>query len=120
MCNTADCLFYGSRIVRMITINNVPKFAATDVCNILGYVNANKILGRFCDSTPEYVRLATRGGVQSVRVIGIDDVRAILARSRRRNAARFRAWFEGEAVPFNVSMWPARPDAFLVASQGVR
>ena len=40
MCNTADCLFYGSRIVRMITINNVPKFAATDVCNILGYVNA--------------------------------------------------------------------------------
>jgi hypothetical protein len=47
MSNTPANLSYGKRTVRMIVMNGIPKFSATDICNILGYVNPNKTLGRF-------------------------------------------------------------------------
>ena len=99
MRNIPDKLAYGKRSIRMVLLNGVPKFSATDICNILGYVNPNKTLGRFCNSEPEYIRLHTAGGPQNVRRIEIDDIRDILCRSRRKNVPRFRNWFENVAIP---------------------
>jgi prophage antirepressor-like protein len=97
--NKAAQIAYGKRTVRVITMNGVPKFSATDICNILGYVNPNKTIGRFCDSSPEYIKIGTTGGPQNVRMIGIDDIRSILARSRHKNVRRFRNWFENKVFP---------------------
>ena len=99
MSNIPLTIPYGKRIVRLVMMNGLPKFCATDICDILGYVNPNKTLGRFCDSTPEYVKMNTAGEPQNFRMIGTDDVRAILARSRRRNVGRLKKWFEEKVVP---------------------
>ncbi len=99
MSNTPANLAYGKRTVRMVVMNGVPKFSATDICNILGYVNPNKTLGRFCNSSPEYVRMDTAGGPQNVRMIGTEDIRAILSRSRHKAVRRLREWFETKVIP---------------------
>lgn len=111
MSNAPANLSYGKRTIRMVVMNGVPKFSATDICNILGYVNPNKTLGRFCDSSPEYVRMDTAGGPQNVRMIGTEDVRAILSRSRRKTVGRLRKWLEEEVVPaFSL------PDVLIVCT----
>ena len=99
MSNTPANLAYGKRTIRMVVMNGVPKFSATDICNILGYVNPNKTLGRFCNSSPEYVRMDTAGGPQNVRMIGTEDIRAILSRSRHKAVRRLREWFETKVIP---------------------
>ena len=92
MSNIPAALAYGKRSIRMVVINGIPKFSATDICNILGYIKANKILGRYCDSTPEYIRLHTPGGVQSLRMIEKSDIESILSHSKRRTVPRVRKW----------------------------
>ena len=59
MSNIPAALAYGKRTIRMVVMNGIPKFSATDICNILGYVNPNKTLGRFCESSPEYIKMQT-------------------------------------------------------------
>lgn len=99
MSNTPTNLAYGKRTVRMVVMNGVPKFSATDICDILGYVNPNKTLKHFCDSSPEYVRMDTAGGPQNVRMIGTEEIRAILSRSRRKAVRRLQEWFETKVIP---------------------
>ena len=79
MSNIPHTIAFGRRQVRTVVMNGVRKFSATDICNILGYVNPNKIINRYCDSTPEYVRLATTGGPQNCRMIEAKDIRDILS-----------------------------------------
>ena len=43
MSNIPAALAYGKRTIRMVVMNGVPKFSATDICNILGYVNPNTL-----------------------------------------------------------------------------
>ncbi len=85
---------FGKRPIRTVIINGVQKFSATDICNILGYNNPNKIIGYYCNSTPEYMRLATKGGPQNLRMIDVADIRAILSHSRRKVAGRLRRWLD--------------------------
>jgi prophage antirepressor-like protein len=107
MSNTPANLSYGKRTVRMVVMNGIPKFSATDICNILGYVNPNKTIGRFCDSSPEYIRMNTTGGPQNVRMIGTEDIRSILDRSRHKNVRRLRNWFENKVMAaFQINTVP--------------
>lgn len=92
MSNYPVLIPYGKRSIRTVTLNGVIKFSATDICNILGYIKANKILGRYCDSTPEYIRMHTPGGVQSLRMIEKSDIESILSHSKRRTVPRVRKW----------------------------
>ncbi len=99
MSNIPAALAYGKRTIRMVVMNGIPKFSATDICNILGYVNPNKTLGRFCDSSPEYVKMQTTGGPQNVRIVSPDDIRSILQHSTRTNVPKLSAWFEKNVFP---------------------
>ena len=99
MSNTPEIIPFGKRSVRLVTMNGVTKFSATDICNILGYTNAHKILGRYCDSTPEYIRLDTPGGVQNVRVIAQADIEAILSHSKRPAVPALRRWLHERTAP---------------------
>jgi len=111
MSNTPANLAYGKRTVRAVIMNGVPKFSATDICNILGYVNPNKTLGRFCNSSPEYVKMDTAGGPQNVRMIGIGDIDAILSRSRHKKVGRLRKWLDEKVIPAF-----AMPDVLIVCT----
>lgn len=99
MSNIPAELAYGKRTIRMVVMNGIPKFSATDICNILGYINPNKTLGRFCESAPEYVKMQTSGGPQNVRIISPDDIRDIFRHSRRSNATKLKNWFENKVFP---------------------
>ena len=99
MSNIPHTIAFGRRQVRTVVMNGVRKFSATDICNILGYVNPNKILGRYCNSTPEYVRLATTGGPQNCRMIEAKDIRDILSHSRRKIVRRLRRWLDEVTAP---------------------
>ena len=99
MRNAPALIHHDPRIVRSVTMNGVTKFSATDICNILGYTNAHKILGRYCDSTPEYIRLDTPGGVQNVRVIAQADIEAILSHSKRPAVPALRRWLHERTAP---------------------
>ena len=96
MSNTPEIIPFGKRSVRLVTMNGVTKFSATDICNILGYTKANKILGRYCNSTPAYIRMRTAGGPQYVRVIERADIEAILNHSKRPAAPALRQWLDRE------------------------
>ena len=96
MRNAPALIHHDPRIVRSVTMNGVTKFAAIDICNILGYPKANKILGRYCNSTPEYIRMRTAGGPQYVRVIERADIEAILNHSKRPAAPALRQWLDRE------------------------
>jgi len=104
MSNKPESISYGKRLVRTVTINGIRKFSATDICNILGYNNPNKILGRYCNSTPEYVRLETKGGLQNCRMITAEDIRAILSRSRRKAVPRLRRWLDEVTAPSVIAV----------------
>jgi len=104
MCNQPVNLPFGKRIVRTVTMNGIRKFSATDICNILGYPNPNKILGRYCGSAPEYVRLGTSGGPQNCRMIGADDIREILVHSRRKVVIRLGKWLDRVTAPAVVAV----------------
>lgn len=99
MSNIPAALAYGKRSIRMVVMNGIPKFSATDICNILGYVNPNKTLGRFCESSPEYIKMQTTGGPQNVRIIAPNDIRDIFRHSRRRNVPQLKNWFETKVFP---------------------
>ena len=99
MSNIPHILTFGNRRVRTVVMNGVRKFSATDICNILGYVNPNKTLGRYCDSAPEYVRLETTGGPQNCRMISVADIRSVLSHSRRRVVPRLRRWLDSVTAP---------------------
>ena len=99
MSNIPHTLAFGRRQVRTVVMNGVRKFSATDICNILGYVNPNKTLGRYCDSAPEYVRLETAGGPQNCRMISVVDIRSVLSHSRRRIVPRLRRWLDSVTAP---------------------
>ena len=100
MSNTPEIIPFGKRPVRLVTINGVAKFAAKDICNILGCFKPNKILGHYCDSTPEYILLDTPGGAQNVRVIDLEDIFDILEHCRSRNAKQFRKWIKETVIPY--------------------
>lgn len=104
MSNHPVNLTFGKCIVRTVTMNGIRKFSATDICNILGYSNPNKILGRCCGSMPEYVRLETSGGPQNCRMIGADDIRDILVHSRRKIAVRLGKWLDKVSAPTYVAI----------------
>ena len=118
MSNTPEIIPFGKRSVRLVTMNGVTKFSATDICNILGYPKANKILGRYCDSTPEYIQMRTAGGPQYVRVIDIEDIFDILEHCRSRNAKQFRKWIEETVIPYLMLRMRPVVDPIVIISLG--
>jgi len=118
MSNTPEIIPFGKRSVRLVTMNGVAKFAATDICNILGYSKPNKILGRTCNSTPEYIRLDTPGGVQNVRMIDIEDIFDILEHCRSRNAKQFRKWIEETVIPYLMLRMRPVAEPIVIISLG--
>ena len=92
MANYPETLYYGKRPIRTITMNGVTKFVARDLCGILGYPRADKMLNPFVATAPEYICFKTTGGTQAVRVVEREDLETVLSRCRHRNAPKLLAW----------------------------
>jgi len=91
MSNKPETIFCGETPVRIFTMNGRIKYAARDLCGILGYSRADKMLATV-NSRPEYIDVITRGGTQKVRVVEDRDIEKLLRHCRRRNAEKLRDW----------------------------
>ena len=98
MCNVPVLIPCGNHTVRTINLDGITLFVAKDICNILGSAKANKILGRYCDSRPGYMRMVTPGGLQYIRVIDQDDIEAILSHSQSPAVPLLRSWLNSGGV----------------------
>ena len=98
MPNKPETVFYGATPIRTFTMNGRIKYAARDLCGIIGYSRADKMLATI-NSRPEYIDTITSGGTQKLRVAERRDIEKVLDRSRHRNAAKFRDWLRKGAKP---------------------
>ena len=67
--NALSPLFFDDGRVRVIVIHGEPHFVARDVCERLGYRDANSAVALHCKGPANYHPLPTGGGIQTVRVI---------------------------------------------------
>ena len=91
MPNKPETVFYGETPIRTFTMNGRTKYAARDLCGILGYSRADKMLAAV-NSRPEYIDAITRGGTQKLRVAERGDIEKVLDRCHHRNVEPLRRW----------------------------
>ena len=94
---------YGAP-VRTITIDGEPYFVGKDVCDALGYVNANKAMQDHCrkggnDKITQSYAFATQQGMQSLRVISEFNMYRLIMHSTLPAAEKFEKWVVEEVLP---------------------
>ena len=91
MPNKPETVFCGETPVRTFAVNGRTKFAARDLCGIIGYPAPHKMLAS-AHSRPEYIDAMTPGGTQKLRVAEREDIEKVLSHCRHRNAGKLRNW----------------------------
>lgn len=94
---------YSGQQVRTTVIDGEPWFAAHDVCNILGYLNARDAVARH---VPVQLRGVSRfptplssSGFADLTVINEAGLYRLIMRSNATGAAPFQAWVTEEVLP---------------------
>ena len=92
--------FEGTYEVQVVIINDEPHFVAVDVCNILGLTNPSDKL-KDCLYSDEYLPyLLDRAGQQrTVNVVTESGLYALIFKSRKTVAKKFRRWVTSEVLP---------------------
>lgn len=92
-------LFEGEVTVRVIDRDGVPWFVATDVCRALGLSNATETVRGLDEDEKGISTTNTLGGHQEVVVISESGLFALIFKSRKPHALRFRKWVTSEVLP---------------------
>ena len=85
---------FGS--VRTITKDNEPMFCLADVCKALDIKNATDVAKRLDDDERTRLNLGRQGETNFVTESGLY---AVILRSDKPNAKKFRKWITGEVLP---------------------
>jgi len=67
--------------IRVVAIDGDPWFVGKDVCDALGYKDANNAMKQHCKGVAKHHPLLTDGGIQKMRVISEPDVMRLIVRS---------------------------------------
>lgn len=92
-------LFEGEITIRVIDRDGAPWFVATDVCRALGMTNAAETVRGLDDDEKGISTTDTLGGHQEVVVVSESGLYALIFKSRKPNAVRFRRWVTAEVLP---------------------
>lgn len=90
-------LFEGEQLVRVVVRDGEPWFVAVDVCKVLGIVNASQAVDRLDDD--EVTLCQTEGSVRPANIINESGLVALILRSDKPQAKRFRKWVTAEVLP---------------------
>lgn len=89
--------------VRVITLDGVPWFVATDVCQILGIVNARDSVSRLDDDERRKIAVGDSDGSNinplEVWVVNESGLYNLIFRSNKEDAKRLRKWVTSEVLP---------------------
>lgn len=90
---------FENKSIRTLGTPEIPLFVAVDLATILGYQSA-KDATRFLDEDERtQVAVETAGGTQKVTAVTESGLYAMILKSRRPEAKRFRKWVTSEVLP---------------------
>lgn len=104
-------IFDGTLVVRTLMRDGDPWFVAVDVCDALGIQNTTQAVenldedermtlsGTENDPMPNIGSIRQRGGARSLNIISESGVYALIFRSNKPEARRFRKWITSEVLP---------------------
>lgn len=84
------------REVRTVVLNSEPMFCLADVCKALDIKNATDVAKRLDDDERTRLNLGRQGETNFVTESGLY---AVILRSDKPNAKKFRKWITGEVLP---------------------
>ena len=99
MGNIIPFSFENKITVRIIVLNNHPWFVAADVCEILNLTNTTKAISNLDDDEKGLTNSYTLGGNQDLSIISESGLYALILRSRKPEAKKFRKWVTSEVLP---------------------
>lgn len=82
--------------VRTVVVNSEPMFCLADVCKALDISNPSKVVQRLDDDERTKLELGRQGETNFVTESGLY---AVILRSDKPNAKKFRKWVTGEVLP---------------------
>jgi prophage antirepressor-like protein len=86
--------------IRTVTIKGEPWFVASDVCDILGIQNIRQNVASVLDDDEKGVcKIYTLGGNQEMSIVNESGLYALILRSRKPEAKKFRKWVTSEVLP---------------------
>lgn len=93
---------FEGRGVRTVVIEDEPWFVAKDVCEILGIVDPSSALRNLDEDEARQLPRTISGGDKQLRgMIAVSEsgLYALIFKSRKENAKRFRKWVTAEVLP---------------------
>lgn len=100
MNSPASFIFDGTVVVRAVDQDGDPWFVAADVCTALGIQNSRDTLAKSLDEDEKGVEtIYTPGGPQAMSIVSESGVYALIFRSNKPEARRFRKWITAEVIP---------------------
>jgi prophage antirepressor-like protein len=88
---------FESRQVRVVDVDGEPWWVAKDVCDVLEL--GTEQIRRLDDDEKGLRKMQTLGGIQSLSVISESGLYALIVRSNKPEAKRFRKWVTSEVLP---------------------
>lgn len=85
--------------VRTLFKGDVPWFVAQDVCGALELANSRQAIAALDDDERDVVSTDTTGGLRDVSIISESGMFALIFKSRKPSAVRFRKWVTSEVLP---------------------
>lgn len=100
MNSPASFIFDGTVVVRAVDQDGDPWLVAADVCTALGIQNSRDTLAKSLDEDEKGVEtIYTPGGPQAMSIVSESGVYALIFRSNKPEARRFRKWITAEVIP---------------------
>lgn len=90
---------YQDKDVRTIQRNGELWFVLTDVCKILGVKNTSQMADRLDEDEKGICEIYTLGGPQNMVIINESGLYAVILRSNKPDAKKFRHWVTSEVLP---------------------
>lgn len=90
---------FDSSAVRVVVKGDEPWFVAVDLCRILEIANSRDALDRLDDDEKGVALTDTLGGQQQVGIVNESGMYALVFKSRKPEAKRFRKWVTSEVLP---------------------
>ena len=90
---------FEEQAVRVILRDDEPWFVAADVCRVLEIANSRDATGRLDEDEKGVASTDTLGGKQQVTIVSESGLYALVIRSDKPAARRFRKWITAEVLP---------------------
>ena len=90
---------FQEKQVRVISIDGEPWWVAKDVCDILELSDVSMTVARLDEDEKGTSKVCTPGGMQYMTVISESGLYALVVRSNKPEAQKFRKWVTSEILP---------------------